>query len=139
MALSILFIVHHFLVAAEAVAWMKQIITEQSIQEAQSSGWMADFGEYLPFDAVLYNGEDPASYHNRYPEEWGKLTQEALQESKMENDILYFMRSAWISSPQYNSMFWLGDQLISWDEYDGLKNVVLGALSSSISGENCCL
>jgi alpha-glucosidase len=115
---------------------MKQIITDQSILEAQSSGWMADFGEYLPFDAVLYNGEDPASYHNRYPEEWGKLTQEALQENGMENEIMYFMRSAWIKSPQYNSMFWLGDQLVSWDEYDGLKNVVLGALSSALCGKH---
>jgi len=47
---------------------------------------------------------------------------------------VYFMRSAWISSPTYNSLFWLGDQLVSWDEYDGLKNVLLGALSSALCG-----
>lgn len=28
-------------------------------------GWMADFGEYLPFDAVLASGQDAASVHNQ--------------------------------------------------------------------------
>ena len=35
--------------------WMKSIIINQLIIEANSSGWMCDFGEYLPFDASLYN------------------------------------------------------------------------------------
>jgi alpha-glucosidase (family GH31 glycosyl hydrolase) len=35
--------------------WMKNIIINQSIVEAKSSGWMCDFGEYLPFDSVLYS------------------------------------------------------------------------------------
>jgi alpha-glucosidase len=38
-----------------AVTWMKNIIKNQLIQEAHSSGFMCDFGEYLPFDAVLNN------------------------------------------------------------------------------------
>ena len=38
-----------------AVEWMKGIIVNQSIAEAHSSGWMCDFGEYLPFDAVLHS------------------------------------------------------------------------------------
>ena len=37
-----------------AVSWMKNIIKAYSLDEGMSSGWMADFGEYLPFDAVLY-------------------------------------------------------------------------------------
>ena len=36
----------------EAVSWMIDIIREQLMLDASSSGWMADFGEYLPFDAV---------------------------------------------------------------------------------------
>ena len=39
----------------EAINWMKEIIIQQSVEEAGSSGWMCDFGEYLPFDAVLYS------------------------------------------------------------------------------------
>ena len=38
-----------------AVAWMQDIIINQSVEEGHSSGWMCDFGEYLPFDAVLYS------------------------------------------------------------------------------------
>jgi alpha-glucosidase len=95
---------------------------------------MADFGEYLPFDAVLYSGEDAAAYHNRYPEEWAKLTVQALEESGRAGDVLFFMRSAWLRSPQYNSVFWEGDQLVTWDANDGLKSVILGALSGGISG-----
>jgi alpha-glucosidase (family GH31 glycosyl hydrolase) len=38
-----------------AVSWMQDIIINQSVVEAGSSGWMCDFGEYLPFDAVLHS------------------------------------------------------------------------------------
>ena len=117
-----------------AVDWMKDIIKKYSIEEAFSSGWMADFGEYLPFDAQLYSGIPAAEYHNIYPQDWAKLNMEVLLESNLSTEILFFMRSAWTKSPKYNSIFWEGDQLVSWDEYDGLKNVILGALSSGLSG-----
>ncbi len=99
---------------------------------------VSDFGfpEYLPFDAVLHSGESASSYHNRYPEDWARLTMEALTESGMQNEVVYFMRSAWLRSPQFNTVFWEGDQLVSWDANDGLKNAILGALSSGISGHS---
>lgn len=117
-----------------AIDWMKNIIKKYSIEEAFSSGWMADFGEYLPFDAQLYSGIPAAEYHNIYPQDWAKLNMEVLIESNLSDEILFFMRSAWMKSPKYNSIFWEGDQLVSWDKYDGLKNVILGALSSGLSG-----
>ena len=46
--------------------WMKKIISENMIKEARASGWMHDFGEYMPFDAVSLNG-DPFLVHNDYP------------------------------------------------------------------------
>jgi alpha-glucosidase len=39
----------------QAVRWMKNLIINSTILEAQSSGWMCDFGEYLPFDAKLWS------------------------------------------------------------------------------------
>ena len=45
----------------EAINWMKEIIIQQSVEEAGSSGWMCDFGEYLPFDAVLYSVSSTSS------------------------------------------------------------------------------
>ena len=85
---------------------------------------------------MVLSGEAASSFHNRYPEEWAKLTLEVLTEAGREDDILYFMRSAWMKSPQYNSIFWEGDQLVTWDENDGLKNAVLGALSGGLSGHS---
>ena len=33
-------------------------------------GWMADFAEWLPTDAVLASGEDALLAHNDYPRMW---------------------------------------------------------------------
>jgi alpha-glucosidase len=47
----------------EARTWIKDLIKEELVGNG-ASGWMADFGEGLPYDAVLYSGADPRSYHN---------------------------------------------------------------------------
>ncbi|MBM4379846.1 MAG: hypothetical protein FJ086_11175, partial [Deltaproteobacteria bacterium] len=44
------------------------------------TGWMADYGEWLPHDAVLHSGESAARAHNLYPVEWARLNAEVLQE-----------------------------------------------------------
>mmetsp|Transcript_30034 Transcript_30034/g.40672 ORF Transcript_30034/g.40672 Transcript_30034/m.40672 type:complete len:86 (+) Transcript_30034:1236-1493(+) len=64
----------------EAREWMKNIIKDNLVTEARSGGWMHDFAEYLPFDAVLYDGSDPYEYHNKYADEWQRVCQEALDE-----------------------------------------------------------
>jgi hypothetical protein len=38
-------------------------------------------GEYLPFDATLYNGELASSFHNKYPQAWAQIAHEALVEA----------------------------------------------------------
>ena len=117
----------------EARAWIKDIIKDQLIGNG-ASGWMADFGEGLPYDAVLYSGADPKSYHNRYAEEWAEVNREAIREAGLENDIVYFNRSGYSKSPRHSTLFWLGDQLVDWDEHDGIKSAVTGLLSSGLSG-----
>ena len=37
-------------------------------------------GEYLPVDAVLYSGEDPALIHNEWPSIWARMNREAIEE-----------------------------------------------------------
>lgn len=44
--------------------WTKKIIKENLVGEAKSFGWMHDFGEYMPFDAVVFDGSDPMVAHN---------------------------------------------------------------------------
>lgn len=117
----------------EARQWMKEIIQEELIGIG-ASGWMADFGEGLPYDAVLYSGESAASYHNRYAEEWAALNREAIREAGREDDLVFFTRSGYTKSPGESTLFWLGDQLVSWDRHDGIKTAVVGLLSSGLSG-----
>jgi len=117
----------------EAWAWIKDIIKGELIGNG-ASGWMADFGEGLPYDAVLFSGADPSSYHARYAEEWARVNREAIDEAGREDDIVFFNRSGYTKSPRYSSLFWVGDQLVDWDEHDGIKSAVTGLLSSGLSG-----
>ena len=117
----------------EARAWIKGVIRDNLI-EGGASGWMADFGEGLPYDAVLSSGADPESYHNRYAEEWAEVNREAIREAGRGDDVVFFNRSGYTRSPEHSTLFWLGDQLVSWDEHDGIKSAVTGLLSSGLSG-----
>jgi len=117
----------------EARTWIKEIIKEELIGNG-ASGWMADFGEGLPYDAVLFSGADPRTYHDRYAEEWARVNREAIQESGRGDDIVFFNRSGYTKSPRYSTLFWVGDQLVDWDEHDGIKSAVTGLLSSGLSG-----
>jgi alpha-glucosidase (family GH31 glycosyl hydrolase) len=117
----------------EAWNWIKDMIKEELIGNG-ASGWMADFGEGLPYDAVLFSGAQPKSYHHRYAEEWARVNREAISEAGRGEDIVFFNRSGYTKSPCYSTLFWVGDQLVDWDEHDGIKSAVTGLLSSGLSG-----
>lgn len=42
----------------QARRWMKDIIKYEMISNSLSSGWMADFAEYAPFDVALHDPSD---------------------------------------------------------------------------------
>lgn len=113
--------------------WIKAVIKENLIGSGVS-GWMADFGEGLPYDAALYSGVSPETYHNRYPEEWAQVNREAIEEAGLGDEAVFFTRAGFTRSPAYSTLFWLGDQLVSWDRHDGIKTAVVGMLSGGISG-----
>ena len=115
-------------------AWIKAVIKTNMIEKAGAFGWMNDFAEALPFDAKLHDGANPAVWHNRYPEEWQRVNREAIEESGHGDDMMFFSRSGYTRSPGIATMFWLGDQLMSWDEYDGIKTALVGILSGGVSG-----
>ena len=96
----------------QAVEWMKNMIVDETLVAAGSSGFMCDFGEYLPFDSVLFSGEDPASFHNKFPEFWAKIAHDAVAQAGRLDDVVFFMRSSWTKSPASTPLFWLGDQVI---------------------------
>ena len=117
----------------EAWKWMKEVIKREVIAPG-SLGWMADFGEGFPMDGVTYAKVDPVQHHNAYPELWAQLNREAIEEAGLGQSATFFSRSGYTRSPTYSTLFWLGDQLVTWDAHDGLKTAVTGLLSSGISG-----
>lgn len=113
-----------------AYAWMKDVLREQ-LAGVGAQGWMADFGEGLPYDAVLAQGSAP-SVHNLYPVLWARLNREVADE--LGGEIVFFNRSASTQSPRYATLFWTGDQLVSWDEHDGIKTAVTALNTSGLAG-----
>lgn len=96
---------------------------------------MADFGEAYPLGAVSGSqNESAAAFHNQYPVEWQRLNREAIEEAGMSGEALFFSRSGAAQSPGQAGLFWLGDQLVVWDQHDGLKAAVTGMLSLGLSG-----
>lgn len=117
----------------EAFKWTKEIIKKNMI-EIGLSGWMADFGEWLPYDAKMFNGETGKSYHNKYPVEWARLNREAISEAKKDGQIVFFSRAGYTNSNKYSTAFWAGDQMVTLQEQDGLASTVVALTSSGISG-----
>ncbi len=118
----------------ETRTWMKAVIKDEMITRGGCSGWMADFAEALPFDAVLASGESAASYHNRYPEDWARLQREAIAEAGRTGDILVFNRSGHTKTPGTSMLLWEGDQLTTWDKYDGMTSALHGLINAGLSG-----
>lgn len=115
----------------DAVAWYKTVIEEQVV-DSGASGWMADFGEGLPYDAFLSSDEPASIIHNVYPVLWATLNREIVEGS--DKELVFFNRAAYSSSPEMATLFWEGDQLVSWSEYDGIKSAVTGLNTSGLSG-----
>lgn len=116
----------------EAFTWYTSVIQKNLINFGLS-GWMADFGEYLPTDAVLFSGMDPRIAHNAWPGLWARLNREAVDKSG-HTDVLFFMRAGNVESLRYCPMIWAGDQNVDWSQDDGLPSVITGALSLAMSG-----
>jgi alpha-glucosidase len=117
----------------EAVNWLKKVIVDQVLSTG-AVGYMADFGEALPFEAVLASKEAAATYHNRYPEVWQELNRRVFEENNLLGEGLFFTRSGFTKSPGLSTLFWLGDQTITWDGNDGLQSSIAGLLSGGLSG-----
>lgn len=113
---------------ADAVAWARGVYAEGLALGAD--GWMADFAEWLPHDAVLASGEDPMLHHNRYPVEWAKLNRELMEGT----GGLTFVRSAWLGSQPFVQVIWGGDQQTDFTEGDGMRSVIPIGLGLGITG-----
>ncbi len=117
----------------KAYEWYKSLIKENMIGMGMS-GWMADFGEYLPVDAVLHSGEDPEKVHNEWPAIWAKLNAEAIEECGAKGEVFFFTRAGYTGTLTASPMMWTGDQHVDWSVDDGLPSVIPATLSLAMSG-----
>ncbi len=112
--------------------WYTEIIKENMIGYGLS-GWMADFGEYLPTDSVCYGGESE-KLHNRWPTMWAKCSYDATKECHKEDEIFYFSRAAYGHTFQFTHSMWNGDQHVDYSDEYGLASVIPATISLACSG-----
>jgi alpha-glucosidase (family GH31 glycosyl hydrolase) len=115
----------------EAVSWYQGLLSDTL--DLGYDGWMFDFGEYVPDDAVFWDGRDGFEIHNLFP----VLAQQAafdLLEVERPGDYLFFVRSGYTGTTGLVPMVWSGDPNGSFDEADGLPSVVRAGINLGFSG-----
>jgi sulfoquinovosidase len=117
----------------DAAAWFSEEIIGKQMLDFGLDGWMADFGEYLPVDLRLHNG-DPMEEHNRWPVHWAKVNADAVASRGRTGDALFFMRAGFTGVQQYCPLLWAGDQSVDFSRHDGIGTVITAALSSGLVG-----
>lgn len=117
----------------DACVWIKNIIKKNMI-DFGFSGWMADFGEYLPTDCVLFSGENPEIVHNTWPAKWAKINREAIEEAGKLGEIMFFTRAGFSDTPKYSTMMWNGDNHVDFSIDFGLPSVIPAMLSLTCCG-----
>ena len=98
--------------------------------DAGYDGWMEDFGEYTPTDAVFADGRRGLEMHNRYP----VLYHCSSFEQTGEQAPAVFVRSGWHGVQPCARVVWGGDPTEDWSCSDGLCAAVHQALSAGLSG-----
>ena len=117
-----------------AAAWFAERVIGQNMLDAGLSGWMADFGEYLPIDVHLASGVDARLMHNAWPVLWAEVNARAVASRGQAGEALFFMRAGFTGIQRHCPLLWAGDQSVDFSRHDGLVSVIPGALSSGLLG-----
>ena len=118
----------------DAARWFADVVIGRNMLDYGLSGWMADFGEYLPIDVRLANGVDGMLMHNAWPTIWAKVNADAVASRGRTGDALFFMRAGWTGVGAHCPLLWAGDQSVDFSRHDGIGTVIRGALSSGLVG-----
>jgi alpha-glucosidase (family GH31 glycosyl hydrolase) len=126
----------------EARDWMAGFMRIAS-QDLGLDGWMADFTEWMPLEALLEGGDDPWFYHNVWPLDFHRLIRSVMEEVHPADgpdagQWTFFARSGWASvnggMAGTAPVLWGGDQNTDWGYDDGLPSVVPIAAHAGMSG-----
>ena len=96
-------------------------------------GWMEDFGEYVPADAVTSDGRTGVAYHNRYCTDYHR-TSHQLTWLQKGPDFAQFVRCGYTGTARYARIVWGGDPSEDFSKADGLGAAVQQAISIGASG-----
>lgn len=119
---------------AAARDWFAERILGQELLDRGISGWMADFGEYLPTDLRLGDGSDPMTAHNLWPVLWAQVNAQALASRGKAGEALFFMRAGFSGVQAHCPLLWAGDQSVDFTRHDGIGTVITAALSAGLVG-----
>lgn len=111
--------------------WMATVVAEDVLANGVD-GFMADFGEALPMDAVLHDG-DAATVHNAYPRLWAETVRQGCDQAGRPDCVTWF-RAGTHGMASQTPAFWNGDQTVTWSADDGMASSLLGTLSAGVSG-----
>ncbi|HWT57412.1 MAG TPA: alpha-glucosidase [Rhizobium sp.] len=117
-----------------AAEWFAEDIIGKKMLDYGLSGWMADFGEYLPIDVQLSNGIDAKLMHNQWPTLWAEVNAKAVASRNQTGEALFFMRAGFTGVQEHCPLLWGGDQSVDFSRHDGLVTVICAALSSGLLG-----
>ena len=112
-----------------ARAWFAERVLRREMLDLGLSGWMADFGEYLPTDIHLAHGE-ALLQHNAWPVLWAGVNAAATAGT----DALFFMRAGYTGVQRHCPLLWAGDQCVDFSRHDGIGTTITAALSAGLVG-----
>ncbi len=113
--------------APGAIRFYRQL-TDEALGNGYQ-GWMEDFGEYTPDDAVEHDGETGTAGHNAYARNYHLGVFRATRK----RPLLRFARSGWTGSAAGSPIVWGGDPTTGWG-FDGLASAIRNGLSMGLSG-----
>jgi len=109
---------------------LAEVVTQYGVD-----GWMADFGEYIPFDSVHADGSIPDERRNTFPVDWHRVSREALEQARPDGDWVSFARSGFTGVQGAAQIHWVGDQQTDWGELDGLPTVLPALINLGLAGQ----
>jgi alpha-glucosidase (family GH31 glycosyl hydrolase) len=115
----------------EAVTWYGTLL-ERAL-DLGYDGWMLDFGEYLPEDALMHDGTTGWEGHNAFPLIYETAAFDYLTEARG-SDFMFFARSGYAGTQAVAPVVWSGDPGAGFDEATGLPAHVRGGINAGISG-----
>lgn len=124
------FLVSQYDFTAEAGRKAFDDMLSQAVDDGHD-GWMEDFGEYTPFDAVTADGRDGSATHNAYVRDYHCSAWHFAR--KQDRPIVRFQRSGWTGAARCAQVVWGGDPTTGWG-FDGLASVVRAGLGMGLSG-----